>query len=243
MGQVDARLRARRAHVAGAAGQACGAAPVGHRVPRLGQVMQADADGLAGAGEEAIRVAEREGGQGEGRAPGRRPRIVGEAGDPQRGLGARVVGLEMLVADRPVLGDPVESAQPEVTGVEPNRVALPVKGAPADTARAAPHQGEGDAASRGVGVEPGQQGLPWVLALDEAARVLGPPIEVVPRARLQDRDLDPTPAELRGHDAAGGARADDADLGAVQVRGLAHLVRGSGRVYRVRSLHRPGKAR
>src|SRR5439155_6560528 len=105
--EVDASPGAGRAGLAGAAGPALRAPVVGKRVTRLGQVMEADSERPARAGEQAVGVTEGEGWQGERCAARRGPWLVGGAGHAEHALGGGVVWLQVLIRDRPVLRDPV----------------------------------------------------------------------------------------------------------------------------------------
>ena len=81
-----------------------------------------------------VRVADRKGRKWKRRAPGRRPRVVGSPGDAERLLGPRIVGLEVLISDRPVVGDSVKRAKTKVVSVKSEGVPLPMQRAAADPA-------------------------------------------------------------------------------------------------------------
>src|SRR6266508_4625036 len=100
--------------------------------------MERDAEGAACPCEQAVGVAEWKWGKRKRRAARRDPRVVRSARDAQRLLGTRVVRLQVLVRDRPVIGDAVEGPKPEVVGVKPQSISLPVECASADTPNALP---------------------------------------------------------------------------------------------------------
>src|SRR5207247_9543277 len=96
--------------------------------------VKADPERPARAGEETVGVAEREGREWKGRAPGRGGGIVGDAGHAEGGLGSAIVRLDVGVADRPVIGNPVQRAKAEVVLVDAGGLGLPVERAAAGAA-------------------------------------------------------------------------------------------------------------
>ena len=136
MRQIDAGLGAGGTDVTGSAGPALRSACVCLRVARLGQMMKGDAELATRRSEQPVRIAEREWRERKRPAARRAPWLIHRARDAERALGARVVWLEFLVRERPVVGDPVERPQTEVAGVEPKGVSLPVQCAAADAAGA-----------------------------------------------------------------------------------------------------------
>src|SRR5262249_52485963 len=98
-------------------------------------MMERDPERLARPSKKRVGMTERERWHRERRAPWRR-RLVGRAGYAERPLRDRVVGLEVIVRNRPVVGDSIERSETEILGVQPEGIALPVQRAPTHPARA-----------------------------------------------------------------------------------------------------------
>ena len=147
---------------------------------------------------------------------GREGGVVGQARNPPVPLDPHVVGLELLVAERPVVAHPVQRLHSEVR----RQVALPVRGehhgAAAD---AVPHEG-GDVRLRVVdGIVPGPVADVWVPGPMHPGGELvvgvrrARPLVVRPAALLEADHAHSRLGQALGGDGAGGAGADDQDVG------------------------------
>ena len=139
------------------------------------------------------------------------------AEDPDHLVEAVVIGLEVLVADRPVVAEAVAAAALEVPGAEAERDATPVVRAAAEHAAAEPHEAgaRGDGVGLALDVPAALAGVelaegPPAVALAAPGRVVVPGEHRPVLARvpglpgLEHHDLGPGLGEdLRRHPAAG----------------------------------------
>jgi hypothetical protein len=158
-------------------------------------------------------------------------RVAVRAREPELALGAFVVRLEVVEADRPVeQAGPVDravlGADPELPVLEARGAAGPVDGRAADRLARPGRQtrevlGDLPRAGRRALVEPRELVERRPLVVDELlGRVVLP--------RLQQHHSGPVPAQLAGERAPAGAGADDRDDVAVVVREVGHEPPSSG---------------
>src|SRR5262249_9415201 len=142
-----------------------------------------------------------------------RRRLVGRAGYAERPLRDRVVGLEVIVRNRPVVGDSIERSETEILGVQPEGIALPVQRAPTHPARAFVAELVGNVSADRVAIQLAWRRLPRILVPDVALDVLGAASEVMAGTGLEHDHADAPSRQLGGEDAASRARTHNADLG------------------------------
>src|SRR5206468_12322575 len=118
----------------------------------LRQMVEADSERRASAGKSAVAVAERKLRKRKRGGARRAPRLLGHAGHAERNLGARVVRLQVGVAQRPVVALTVERAHAKVVGVEAQGVPLPVQRTAADPSHPTAVQGVRESTAHGVAI-------------------------------------------------------------------------------------------
>ena len=99
----------------------------------------------------------------------------------------------------------------------------------------------GDGTADGVAIESGQHRRPRVLTTQQAAHRLAAPTELVTRAGLEDDHPEIAAGQLERHDSAGRSGTNDRDVAIHGQRSERVCRYASGRVYRARSPHCPGK--
>ena len=214
VGEVGRRLRALAAALlARAALHARVPAVVGRGQDRVGIGPPVPAQACVRTGDEQAGAADRE--RWERRVgAGRVGRVAAEARHADLGVGALVVRRELLVGERPVVGDAVEGAHAEVG----RQHAGPLRGVQHRAAADAVEVDDPEVGLREVDrvvarrVAHARHGGP-LLASDELPVGLGAAEgrAVGPVALLEADDADARLGESPGHHAAGRARADDQD--------------------------------
>src|SRR5262245_59006480 len=145
--------------------------------------------------------------------PWRGPGIVRHAGHTEGDLGASIVRLEVDIRDRPVVGHPVQRVDAEVTLMETEGVAFPVQRASADASHPTALEVVAQAPATRADILSRESTPPRILVPQVAPDILPTLREIVPRSGFEDDNTNAASAQLEGHNAAGRAPADDADVG------------------------------